>query len=444
LAAWFLDGRGIVVPATIVAAAVAYTSSTAPLAAVAALAAVVVLVLVLTYPFGMLLLLVAALPWEGLLGYPSETVSVVKLLGALLLVSFLITTLMTRQPLVLPRTGLAVGVFVLLVAVSLIVSPDPAAGTTKLLSYALYAGFFFLITQLLDDRARVLSVLRVLSLSIGAAAVWGLVLFLRGDVDRASGPITNPVDFGYLLAAFLPIVVFLMLEDRQRRWFWLACVPFILAATLATLSRGALVGLGALVVWGIATRRIKLGHLVASGLAVVAIIGVGLLFWGPLIKERLQQKQTVAKENVDSRKALWRGAVLMAMDNPLTGVGPNRYGPESVDYVRDNPIVIRNPVAHNAYLEILAEDGPFALAAFLAFLGGSWVILSRKGRASERAGDRDGARLATALQASFLVAIVGALFLSEQLTVPFWMIGALAVAVPRVVEGGSSVTRQAA
>jgi hypothetical protein len=42
-------------------------------------------------------------------------------------------------------------------------------------------------------------------------------------------------------------------------------------------------------------------------------------------------------------------------------------------------------------------------------------------------------RLATAVQAALLVALVGALFISEELASPFWLLGALAAIVPRAV-----------
>jgi O-antigen ligase len=438
LAARLLDGRWIAVPAVILASGVAYVSSVAPLAALVALAAFVLVVLVLTYPFGTLLLLLAALPWEGLLAYPSETVSVVKLLGLLLLVSYVVNALLTNKPLRLPKTSLAVGVFIVLLAVSLIFSPDPSAGTGKVLRYVLFAGFFFLAIQLLSERDHLLAAMRVLTLSVTGAGMWGLVPFLQGDAPRTAGGIVDPVELGYVFAALLPMAAYLILEDRRWRWVWVACFPVILAATLATLSRGASVALAALLVWGVATRRIRLGGLTAAVLTVVAVVGVGFLLWGSVIEERLEQKQSVAAKNVESRQALWRGALLMAMDHPVTGVGPGRYGAESVDYVRDNPIVLENPAAHNAYLEILAENGPFALAAFVAFLGGSWLMLLRQRRASERAGDSEGTRLATTLQAMLLVAVVGAVFLSVQLALPFWLIGALAAAAPQVVARGPS------
>jgi putative inorganic carbon (hco3(-)) transporter len=439
LAARLLDGRAAVaVPAVVLAAAVAYLSAVAPLVALAAVAGVVVLILVLTHPYATLLLLLAALPFEGLLGYPSETVSVVKLLGLLLLISFLISAIFTDRRLRLPPTSLAVGLFVLLLAVSLTFSPDPAAGTGKLLRYVLFAGFFFLAIQLLEDRDHLLTAMRVLTLSVTGAAIWGLVPFLQGDAPRTAGGIIDPIEVGYLFAALLPLAAYLMLEDRRWRWVWVACFPVILAGTLATLSRGALVALLTLLIWGVATRRIKLGGLMAAALTVIAVVGVAYLLWGSVIEERLEQKQSVAAKNVQSREALWRGAVQMTMDHPVTGVGPGRYGEESVDYVRDNPIVLENPATHNAYLEILAENGPFALAAFLAFLTGSWIMLSRQRRASERAQDRDGVRLMTTLQAMLLVAAVGALFLSVQLALPFWLIGALAAVAPRLLAEGPS------
>ena len=73
---------------------------------------------------------------------------------------------------------------------------------------------------------------------------------------------------------------------------------------------------------------------------------------------------------------------------------------------------------HNAYLEVLAEGGLPTLIAFLAFLAGSWQLAARARRRFEAAEDRDGLRMTAAVQASLVVAIVSASFLSVQMAVP--------------------------
>ncbi len=427
--------RGLVVTAGLIGAAVGLLSAYDPILALAALAAAILGLLVLVAAEAVLLVLLAALPWEAVLDYPSETVSAVKLLGALLFASFLIRVLARRQPLRFGPITYAVGAFVLLVTVSLILSPDPGASSGTLLRYYLFAAFFFLVIQLVDDMAGVMRVLRVISLSVTVAAIVGLVPFIQGSSERVAGPISDPNDFAYLIATVLPLIGYLIVADRDWRPLWVACFPVVLAAMLATLSRGALVALGALLIWALLTGRIRVGGLLISTAALGVVVGVGLLLWSPLINERLEQRSKSTEANATSRVQLWQGAIVMSMDHPVTGVGPGRFGAESPDYVRDNPVVLEDPVTHETYLQILAESGPAALAAFLAFLAGSWMSLSGLYRRCKAAEDRAGMRLATALQAALLVALVGALFVSEQLASPFWLLGALAAVAPVAVAG---------
>jgi putative inorganic carbon (hco3(-)) transporter len=139
-------------------------------------------------------------------------------------------------------------------------------------------------------------------------------------------------------------------------------------------------------------------------------------------------KERVADANVASRQALWSAAVRMSADHPLVGVGPGQFGPRSADYLVDDPLGITNPVAHNSFLEVLAENGVLALLAFVAMVGTTWRVLTHVQRRAAR-GDPDTARLATAAQASLVVAIVSANFLSVQLTVALWLLAGIAVAL---------------
>lgn len=424
-----LDGRGVILLAGALSAVLAYAAALSPLVALAGLGGVVLLLLVLLWAEAVLLLLVAVLPWEDLLQYPTETISAVKVLGLLLAGAWALRALGQRTELRLPSTLAPVLVFGMLVGASLVLSPDPVGGVQKLLRYALFIVFFFLVVQLCDSRRSVRRLLRVLTLSASGAAIWALVAFLGGQLERAAGPIGDPNDFAFLIATVLPVAGLLFVEEPRRRALWAACLALMVAATLATLSRGALVGLAALLVWAIASRRVPVVGVVAALLTLGAVVLAAVAFWSPLIEEKVEQKGRVADENAASRLGFWDAAARMAYDHPVMGVGPARFGEESDDYLLDSRSELDDPAVHNSYLEIAAENGIPALLAFLAYLGGSWVLLGRARRESEAAGDADGARLATALQAAFVVAVASAMFLSQQLALPLWLIGALAVAI---------------
>ena len=243
MTARLFEGRGIVVPALALSAPLAYATARAPLLTLAGVAAVVLVLLVLLWAEAVLLLLVAALPWEDLLRYPSETVSAVKILGLLLVIAWLLRALTGRQLVRLPQTVAPVLLFGMLIGISFVFSPDPEAGIDKMLRYGLFMTFFFLVVQLVRDPSSVRWVLRALGLSATAAALWALVVYLKGDLERAAGPIEDPNDFAFLIVSVLPIVAYLVVEERDRRALWGASFAILLAAVLAR-RRGGRLALG--------------------------------------------------------------------------------------------------------------------------------------------------------------------------------------------------------
>lgn len=428
MTARLFEGRAIVIPALGLSLPLAYVTARAPLLALVGVAAILLLLLVLLVPEAVLLLLVAALPWEELLHFPSATFSAVKILGLLLAVAWLLRALAGGAMLRLPSTFPAVLTFGMLVGISFVLSPDPEGGLEKLLRYGLFMAFFFLVIQLVTERASVLRVLRAIGLSTTGASLWGLILWVKGDLALASGPIGDPNDFAYLIVSVLPLVGYLFLEERGRRGLWGACLTILVAGALATLSRGALVGLAALAVWAVLTGRVSAGGALAVVASLLIVVVVAFTFWSPIINESVDRKGKIAQRNEDSRIAFWKAALQMSYDRPLVGVGPGRFGDEADTYLGNRPSKLQHPVAHSSYIEILAECGYPALLAFLAYLAGSWGLLREGRRRAQGAGDVSGTRLATALQSAFVVALVAGGFLSQQLALPFWLIGALAAA----------------
>ncbi len=390
-------------------------------ALVAAIAAVVVFI---GTEF-LLLAVVASEPWADMLHYPSATVSIPKIVGILTVASWILKTTTGRGQLrFTAQMGWALA-FLFVIVLSLMLSPDPAAGVIKAISYGLYVMFLALFVQLFRGQEKIERCLMVYAGSATFAAGDGLIRFASGRVHLASGPVGDPNDFAMMLSSAIPMAVYFAFNAGRLRWVWKLASVILGGATLLTLSRGAAVGFVAVVVWAVASRRASIPGVLVGGFLVVVVLVTALIFFQPLIQERLVQKSVVANQNVTSREAFWSAAWRMSIDHPVFGVGPQRFGVESHNYVVNDPIVLSNPVVHNSYLEILAEDGPFALALFAAFLASAWAALRKVRALALQAADRRGRRLTDALMASFVWTAFSMAFVSRQLSIPIWLISGM-------------------
>ena len=378
--------------------------------------------------FLLLALLVGLFPWDDALGFPTQTVSVVKLVGAALVAVYLLTTA-RQEPLRLPLLLLPVGVFLAVSIVSLLASGDVGDGLAKMLRYLLFGSFVFLVVQIVTTRAQLILLAKVLTLSGAVAGLVGLVRFFGSIADRVSGPIGEANDFAYVLSTALPLAIHLAWRPGRDRLLWCACAVVLIAAILGTLSRGAVLALAVAGVWVVVRGRAPTRSVIVAAAVIVVLGTAALTFERPFIEDRLNAKLTVADENIESREALWRGALEMAADHPILGVGTGLYPKRAADYVVDEPFGIVEPVAHNSYLEVLAESGVLAFLAFVAFVVGTWVVLRRCYQAARAGGDRPAQDLASALQASHIVAAVAAVFLSVQIAPPLWLVGGMAAAL---------------
>ncbi len=394
--------------------------------AVGVIAAAAIVILVFVGAEILLLGVVAVEPWSGALAFPTHTVTIPKILGVLAVASWVLAAATHRAPLrFAPQIGWGFA-FLLVVVLSLMLSPDPGAGVTKTVSYALYVTIMALVVQNFPGRAKIERCLAIYAGSAAIAAVVGLVRFVTGAAHLASGPISDPNEFAMFMAGAIPLSVFFAFNAPRRRWLWRIAVVMISAATLATLSRGAAAGFGAVIIWAVLSRRISLPGVLAAAIAIGTVLAFAFLLFQPLIQERLVQKSIIANKNVASREVFWSAAWHMSLDNPVLGVGPDRFGVVSDRYVRNDPIVLNNPAVHNSYLEILAEDGPFALALFFCLYASAWHALRFFRRKAIESKDVIGRRLADALMASFVWTAVAMCFVSEQLSIPVWLIAGLA------------------
>jgi O-antigen ligase len=213
---------------------------------------------------------------------------------------------------------------------------------------------------------------------------------------------------------------------------WSFALAIILGCALATFSRSALTGLAAAGLWLVVTQRLRLRWLLGTIALLAVSAGAALLFAPQLVHTAFGQKAHVAGANISGRLGYYRVELNEWEHYPIAGVGPgnfvyrfDQYAPavgESLPY----PFDVLRISGEEAYLVVLAEQGAVGLALLLGYLAWSWADLRR--RFPE---DKRGDQLQSALAAGFVVACVGALFLTEQYYPPLWFLGAVGASLAR-------------
>jgi putative inorganic carbon (hco3(-)) transporter len=419
---------GTVVLAVASAAGVAVAN--AFLLALAGLAAVAVLVLLLCRLDLVVGLLAAGFFFNAYLNHGAGIITIDKVIGALAVAAWMLDWVVNRRPIIGNRQLLVLGAFLAWSAVSIAGAISVKAALVTSLRYLTFTTLYFLVIQMVrGERRRADVLLRVVLVASTAASIAALVAFFTHQVARASGPLKDPNDFGFLLASSVPLAIY-QVRWAASKWGKAACgaaVVLILACTLATFSRSAMTGLSVATLWALLTGRLRLRWVLAV-LACLAVVLLATFKAAPqVINPAFGQKTHIAVKNVDARFGYYRVEINEWEHYPLTGVGPGnfvhrfyQFAPgvqESMPY----PSNVLTISGEEAYLVILAEQGTPGLALFLTFLALSWVDLRRRFPADER---RD--QLQAALATGFIVACIGALFLTEQYYPPLWYLPALA------------------
>jgi O-antigen ligase len=399
----------------------------------AGLAAAVVLVFLLCRLDLMVAVLSADFFFNAYINRGAGILTIDKGIGALAVAAWLLDWVVNRRPLIGSRQLWLIGAFLLWTAVALAGAINEKAALVTSLRYLTFAVLFFLVMQSVrGDQRRADVLIKVLLAAASVASVIGLVAFFTHHVARASGPITDPNDFGFILGSSVPLAIYQVrwVATRWGRAVSCAAVLLILGCTLATFSRSALTGLAFAMLWALFTGRIRLRWVLAVLACVVVAVGVALLTSPQLVHDAFGQKAHIAIKNVNVRFGYYHVEISEWEHYPLTGVGPGnfvyrfyQFAP-AVNQSLPFPSNVLTISGEEAYLIILAEQGAPGLALFLSYLALSWTDLRRR-----FPGDQQRDQLQGALAAGFIVACIGALFLAEQYYPPLWFLPALAASM---------------
>jgi putative inorganic carbon (hco3(-)) transporter len=297
------------------------------------------------------------------------------------------------------RIVLLVLLFALAYALSIVVSPEPAACIQSLLRLNNSLALAVFLTVAISDARTLKSLLVALAygyLLVGLTGMYEAIShrhvqdilglpqtsdlpfnFAKGSF-RVAGPSGDPDFFAVsvVLGTLITLSVYRFTTRRLHRVILLGALGVLLFDLVATASRGAALSLAV----GLATfwlfARLRHRWLLAAGAVVAG--AMLLLVYTQMVSDRPLRRFTGETDTTSlvSRQGWWKQAIEMFLDSPWVGVGSGNF-PLLQDRYFD-PRVPREPYhAHNTFLQIAAEGGLLALALYLTLFGVAGVMAFR-------------------------------------------------------------------
>jgi O-antigen ligase len=409
--------------------------------------------LAVTRPDWVMFLVVAYMPFDSSRFRPVDlpsNLSVAKLLGAALLVSFLFAVVFRGATFRLFDNPLDFWVALLAATTlfSAVVSILPEHTLAALLRMARLFVLYIAIKNLIETRAQIRRIMWIILFSGSAGALFGIVKFYQArsfrihDI-RVGGVYMDPNDFAIGMVVVLALGLHLLPLVRRplERLVIVAGLGACGYAFLLSGSRGGMLSLlvvATVYLW----RHPARGRLLAVSALLVA---VSIPVWpdsvrdrliGPLVDDR-SESVYVDTANQSSKRRLsyvTYGLELVA-ERPFFGYGYDSFellNPRS-DFARyHNPMEDgeRFRPAHNGYLENAVGMGLPGLFIFAITLGFDWYLLNRL--ACRTAADPGLRAMAQGFELALLGILVGNLFLSIEHSKYMWMILGIATAMARV------------
>lgn len=190
----------------------------------------------------------------------------------------------------------------------------------------------------------------------------------------------NPNDFGIAMTSVLGLAYAMIKGDTSKWfgvlkgcWFHIISAVAIFLAILASSSRGAALGAAAtaFAIWAKGNKKI-IGLATLAALSMMAVALIPEDNW-----QRFRTMGTEHDESGQSRLALWSAGIRMALENPLTGVGPNNFVYVNTQIYQSVYAVVQ----HNVFIQAASELGLPGLLLFIAMI----ITAFRNNRATRQA-----------------------------------------------------------
>jgi probable O-glycosylation ligase (exosortase A-associated) len=234
-------------------------------------------------------------------------------------------------------------------------------------------------------------------------------------------------DFGLALNMTLPLYFFLAQTESKMwiKWFLAGLFVITIPAIFFTYSRGALIGLVAVVSLMLLQSKRRF--------ALVPVVVLGLLLAVSFAPESWRERMDPTREGaVDasarSRLNSWAYARALAADYPLTGGGFATFTQELYDQY--SPIKTDTALGpHSIYFQVLGEHGYVGLCLYLFLVISCFATARRLRKTARRLKDKEVAQYAHMFQFSLIGFLVSGIFLGRAYFDYFFTIVACLVAL---------------
>ncbi|MBI4341689.1 MAG: O-antigen ligase family protein, partial [Candidatus Omnitrophica bacterium] len=278
--------------------------------------------------------------------------------------------------------------WVLIAALSLVNAAHLPTSLKGLQKMAKVIGLFFVASETLRSRQRLLAVLTAMMLGAVIVSADGLAQVARGaDLiyghaagmtpggwPRLAATFGHPNDFGTYAVTILPACVMMALPSMtlRRRWWSWGVVGLLGICLLFTFSRSSALAV-AVSVTAFAVLRRAWKSLVVLG----AVGAVGALCLPAPIREWVASQPSWLHAIAQPlRFEIWQAGFNMIREHPYLGIGVNQFVRNYARY-RIPGDTLEAAYGHNHYLQMAAEIGMIGLGAFLWLLGRTAVVWGR-------------------------------------------------------------------
>src|SRR5438552_3635444 len=309
----------------------------------------------------------------GVAGALQFSIAIAQILLTVSVLCWLALIVVDRESIEIPSFAWPLVVYAALTLVSTAFSPDPRISLMACKQMVL-----FLLVPLTYRFARgshAQTMVTVIVSFAAAAAAVGIfqfgVLHYDNLGQRPQGTLGHYMTYsGLLMLVIGTALARILFGERDRLWAALV-VPALAVAIPLTFSRSAEVGASAAVALLFLLKDKRL-------LAVLPVVALVFFVAAPArVTDRFESIFNLKNPTNLDRLVMLREGVHMVKDHPVLGIGPNMVLPLYAQYREPDAVNAVNPHLHNVPLQIAAERGLPALAAWLWFVVGLIVDLSK-------------------------------------------------------------------